>query len=122
VTNSAVASIRLLPRRALLLVVRAYRLLLKPWIGNVCRFEPSCSEYAMQALQHHGAAVGSALAAGRILRCHPWCDGGLDPVPEHLHLPGRGLFTRLQSRQVAAPAQDLVAVAPPQTRKLTRPT
>ena len=80
-----------LPQRALTLLVRGYRLLLKPWLGNACRFEPTCSQYALDALQRHGALRGSLLAGGRILRCHPWCDGGLDPVPP----PGQGLFTRL---------------------------
>lgn len=70
-----------LPQRLLVALVQAYRLLLKPWLGNACRFEPSCSAYALQALQQHGAIVGSTLAAGRLLRCHPWCDGGCDPVP-----------------------------------------
>ena len=69
-----------LPRQALMLLVRAYRLLLKPSLGNACRFEPTCSQYALDALQRHGAIVGSALTAGRILRCNPWCDGGCDPV------------------------------------------
>jgi putative membrane protein insertion efficiency factor len=71
-----------LPRRLLMLLVRAYRLLLKPWLGNACRFEPTCSAYALQALQQHGALAGAALSAGRVLRCHPWCDGGCDPVPD----------------------------------------
>jgi putative membrane protein insertion efficiency factor len=61
--------------------IHLYRWLLKPWLGNACRFEPSCSSYALQALDRHGAAAGSYLAARRLLRCHPWCDGGLDPVP-----------------------------------------
>ena len=68
----------------LILLVRGYRLLLKPWLGNACRFEPTCSAYALQALQQHGAVAGSALAAGRLLRCHPWCPGGCDPVPQRL--------------------------------------
>ena len=80
-----------LPQRMLLLLVRAYRLLLKPWLGNACRFEPTCSAYALQALQQHGAVVGSTLAAGRLLRCNPWCDGGCDPVPAQ----APRLFTRL---------------------------
>lgn len=79
------------PRQAMLLVVRGYRLLLKPSLGNACRFEPTCSQYALDALQRHGAIVGGSLAAGRLLRCHPWCDGGLDPVPAR----APGLFTRL---------------------------
>jgi len=83
------------PRQALLLLVRGYRLLLKPWIGNACRFEPTCSAYSLDALQRHGALKGSALTAGRILRCQPWCDGGHDPVPDHFSLPGAGLFSRL---------------------------
>jgi putative membrane protein insertion efficiency factor len=70
-----------LPRRLLIGLVQAYRLLLKAWIGNDCRFEPSCSAYALQALRRHGAAAGSYLAAARIVRCHPWCDGGHDAVP-----------------------------------------
>jgi putative membrane protein insertion efficiency factor len=86
------------PRRLLIGVVRAYRLLLKPWLGNACRFEPTCSAYAIEALERHGAIGGSALAGWRLLRCHPWCAGGCDPVP---HNPPRalgpllGLFTRL---------------------------
>jgi len=63
--------------------VRVYRLLLSPWLGNACRFEPSCSAYAIQALQHHGAAAGSYLTLRRVARCGPWCTGGCDPVPEH---------------------------------------
>ena len=82
-----------LPRQVLLGLVRGYRLLLKPWLGNVCRFEPTCSAYALGALQQHGAAAGSYLAVRRILRCHPWCDGGCDSVPG----TAPPLFTRLHS-------------------------
>lgn len=70
-----------LPQRLLIGLVRLYRWALKPWLGSACRFEPTCSAYALQALQQHGAAAGSYLATRRLLRCHPWCDGGLDPVP-----------------------------------------
>jgi len=80
-----------IPRRALMALVRGYRLLLSPWLGSSCRFEPTCSAYALQALERHGAMAGSALTLGRIARCHPWCAGGLDPVPEHAPRP----FTRL---------------------------
>jgi putative membrane protein insertion efficiency factor len=73
-----------LPRRALILLVRVYRLLLSPWLGSACRFEPTCSAYALQALEQHGAAGGSYLTAARLLRCHPWCAGGHDPVPARL--------------------------------------
>jgi uncharacterized protein len=102
-----------LPQQTLSTLVRGYRLLLKPWIGNVCRFEPSCSQFALQALQAHGAVAGSALTTGRILRCHPWCDGGLDPVPDTYSLPGRGLFTRLLRRPEDAPPEK-----PSLTRKI----
>ena len=70
-----------MPRQALLGLVRFYRFFLKPWLGNACRFEPTCSAYALAALQQHGAAAGTYLAARRILRCHPGCEGGCDAVP-----------------------------------------
>ncbi len=68
-------------QRALIGLVKAYRLLLSPWLGSACRFEPTCSRYALQALEQHGAAAGAYLTARRLLRCHPWCAGGCDPVP-----------------------------------------
>lgn len=74
---------RLWPRRAVAAPIRLYRLCLSPWLGSACRFEPTCSRYALDALDRHGALEGSYLAAGRVLRCHPWCEGGLDPVPTH---------------------------------------
>jgi hypothetical protein len=79
--HAALAFVMALPRRLLIGLVQAYRLLLKAWIGNDCRFEPSCSAYALQALDRHGAAAGSYLVAARLVRCHPWCEGGHDPVP-----------------------------------------
>ncbi len=66
----------------LLTLLKAYRLLISPWLGYRCRFEPSCSTYAMKAITIHGCFKGSRLAAWRVLRCHPWCEGGVDPVPE----------------------------------------
>lgn len=71
-----------LPARLLIGVVRGYRLLLSPWLGSSCRFEPTCSAYSLQALQTRGAARGSYLTLLRIGRCHPWCEGGFDPVPQ----------------------------------------
>ena len=68
-------------QRLLIGLVQGYRLLLSPWLGSACRFEPTCSAYALQALQQHGAAAGSYLTVARLARCHPWCDGGHDPVP-----------------------------------------
>jgi uncharacterized protein len=62
-------------------LVRGYRFFLSPWLGSACRFTPTCSAYALGALQQHGPAAGSYLAARRVLRCHPGCAGGHDPVP-----------------------------------------
>jgi putative membrane protein insertion efficiency factor len=70
-----------LPQRALILLVKFYRLFLSAWLGSSCRFAPSCSAYSLQALQDHGAAAGSYLTLRRLARCHPWCQGGHDPVP-----------------------------------------
>ncbi len=61
--------------------VQTYRYTLRGVIGANCRFEPSCSEYALDALRCHGAVSGAALTTKRILRCHPWNEGGFDPVP-----------------------------------------
>ena len=61
--------------------VRLYQLVLGPWWGGRCRFTPSCSSYAIEALERHGAWRGSWLGARRLSRCHPWCPGGHDPVP-----------------------------------------
>lgn len=65
------------------LPVRAYRLLLSPWVGMSCRFQPTCSVYALEALEKHGAIKGSWLAAKRIGRCHPFGGDGYDPVPDN---------------------------------------
>lgn len=78
-------------RRLLMALVRGYRLLLSPSLGSACRFEPTCSAYALQALERHGAGWGSYLTVARLVRCHPWCAGGHDPVPEQ----APRLFTRL---------------------------
>lgn len=65
----------------LLGALRLYQIVLSPWIGNQCRFYPTCSEYARQAVETHGSLRGSALAAKRLCKCHPWHPGGFDPVP-----------------------------------------
>jgi hypothetical protein len=65
----------------LIALVRAYRYAVSPFLGPSCRFHPSCSEYAIEALRRHGAWRGSWLSVRRILRCHPWHPGGYDPVP-----------------------------------------
>jgi uncharacterized protein len=70
-----------LPRNILILLLMAYRKLVSPLYGQVCRFFPSCSAYALEAITVHGAVKGSWLAARRLLRCHPWNAGGVDHVP-----------------------------------------
>ncbi len=79
-------------------LVKAYRLLLSPWLGGACRFEPSCSAYALGALDQHGALAGSYLTVARLARCQPWCEGGHDPVPAQA--------PRLFSRLVSPPSQN----------------
>lgn len=69
------------PRILLQGLITAYRWLVRPWLGQHCRFYPSCSEYALQALTVHGGWRGGWLGLRRLLRCHPWHEGGLDPVP-----------------------------------------
>ncbi len=87
-----------LPQKGLVTLVKAYRLLLSPWLGSSCRFEPTCSAYSLQALQQHGAVKGSYLTLYRLVRCHPGCNGGYDPVPSSSPQSTAGrfsLFTRL---------------------------
>ncbi|MGK0565832.1 membrane protein insertion efficiency factor YidD [Bordetella bronchiseptica] len=72
-------------RRLLIAPIRFYRYFLSPWVGRQCRFTPTCSAYAIEAIERHGAWRGLRLAARRIGRCHPWSPGGYDPVP-----PGHG--------------------------------
>jgi uncharacterized protein len=67
--------------KVLMALVKAYRLLLSPWLGGACRFYPTCSAYTLEALQVHGAIKGSYLGLHRICRCQPFCQGGIDPVP-----------------------------------------
>ncbi|WP_374581568.1 membrane protein insertion efficiency factor YidD [Pseudoduganella sp.] len=62
-------------------LIRVYQLAISPMLGPRCRFYPSCSNYALEALRVHGAAKGSYLTARRVCRCHPWNAGGVDPVP-----------------------------------------
>lgn len=66
----------------LLLLLRAYKLGISPYLGPKCRFYPSCSDYAAEAIRVHGPAKGSVLAAKRLCKCHPWHPGGFDPVPQ----------------------------------------
>ena len=69
--------------KLLLLLVNFYRYAISPLFPSRCRYYPTCSTYAQEAIVKHGALAGGCLAVKRILRCHPWADHGLDPVPEH---------------------------------------
>lgn len=79
---AVMAGLRSLPRRLLILPIRVYQYVISPMIGPRCRFAPSCSEYAAEALSNHGVLRGGWLAVRRIVRCHPWGGSGYDPVPE----------------------------------------
>lgn len=69
------------PSRIAVALVHAYQLLLSPFMGGACRFEPSCSKYAVTAIEQHGVLAGGRLAVRRVLKCHPFGPHGLDPVP-----------------------------------------
>lgn len=75
------------PRHLLQALVRFYRLFFRAWLGSRCRFEPTCSIYALEALERHGAVGGSYLTLRRLVRCQPACPGGHDPVPGHWRRP-----------------------------------
>ena len=64
------------------LPIRAYRVIFSPWVGHNCRYQPTCSAYALEALEKHGALVGLYLIVRRLLKCHPWGGQGYDPVPK----------------------------------------
>ena len=66
----------------LIMLIRAYQYLISPLLGSNCRFQPSCSAYAIEAFQRHGALRGGALTVKRMGRCHPWGGSGFDPVPD----------------------------------------
>lgn len=76
-------------KNLLILPIRGYRYAISPLMASHCRFYPSCSAYAEEALARHGAAKGLYLATRRLLRCHPWCEGGMDPVPETFSFSAR---------------------------------
>ena len=78
-------------KRVLIAAVKGYRLMLSPWLGNACRFEPTCSVYAIGALEQHGALAGSYLTVARLARCQTWCPGGQDRV----HVQPARVFIRI---------------------------
>jgi hypothetical protein len=67
--------------RILMWMIRAYQVILSPLFGQQCRFYPTCSQYALEAINRHGAIVGSYYTIRRLMRCHPWHAGGHDPIP-----------------------------------------
>jgi len=83
VATDIVRSAPLLPRNTALTVLHAYRATISHVYGDVCKYYPSCSAYAVGAVQQHGVVKGVALAAARLARCHPWAQGGIDDVPPH---------------------------------------
>ncbi len=85
-------------RRLLAAVIGLYRLLVSPMLGYHCRFHPSCSSYAQEAVLRHGALRGTLLALGRLMRCHPWHPGGVDPVPDRVRSGGAGREDRPSGR------------------------
>ncbi|HET9649657.1 MAG TPA: membrane protein insertion efficiency factor YidD [Microlunatus sp.] len=110
-------------KHVLIWLLKAYRLVISPLYGNVCRYYPSCSAYALRAVEFHGAVKGSWLAARRLLRCHPWALGGYDPVPG---TPEHAEELRLQEAQREAqsssarahdvPARDAAPAPAPEDR------
>jgi uncharacterized protein len=71
--------------RSLIAAIQAYRIALSPFVGHHCRFHPSCSHYAMECIRLHGALRGTLLTMRRLLKCHPWHEGGIDHVPQPTH-------------------------------------
>ncbi|MCR6653153.1 MAG: membrane protein insertion efficiency factor YidD [Cellvibrionaceae bacterium] len=74
-------TINRLSARLLIAPIRCYQYLLSPWLGHHCRFQPTCSHYAIEALEYHGSLKGMFLTLRRLGKCHPWHSGGYDPVP-----------------------------------------
>jgi uncharacterized protein len=91
--SGAAAFLVLLPRNVCVVILRAYRAVISPLYGQVCRYYPSCSAYALEAIQRHGVVRGIWLGSRRIARCHPWAAGGVDDVPGHFD-PPRHRITR----------------------------
>ena len=91
-------------KKLLLLLIRVYQVALSPFIGRSCRFYPSCSHYAAEAIRVHGAAKGTALTAKRICKCNPWHAGGFDPVPPHGDARGGEAESQPGPKPAARPA------------------
>jgi putative membrane protein insertion efficiency factor len=100
--TTAIEAVTRAPRAAVLGLMRGYQLFISPMTGPTCKYYPSCSHYGIEAVRVHGAFVGSALAAWRIVRCNPWSVGGVDDVPA----PGERLFRVHRNNRAAVAASD----------------
>lgn len=101
---------RVLPRNVCIGILHGYRAVISPLYGDVCRYYPSCSAYALESIRTHGVVKGVALGSARLARCHPWAAGGVDDVPEHARYRQRtsrfGFVTALERRDTAAAVHD----------------
>src|ERR1700744_6139456 len=104
-----------LMQTALIALLRFYKLAVSPLLGNRCRFYPSCSDYAREAIQYHGAAHGTYLAAKRLCRCHPFSAGGIDLVPP-VSPPASGSAPRPDSQHAVQSVQELDEFTPKRRR------
>ncbi|MEO6943439.1 MAG: membrane protein insertion efficiency factor YidD [Lacisediminihabitans sp.] len=102
----AIAFVLLLPRNVCIVILRIYRTVISPLYGDVCRYYPSCSGYALQAIQRYGVTKGVWLGSLRIARCHPWALGGVDDVPklpvEKYRVTRFGFVTPLPARSLGS--------------------
>lgn len=87
----------------LIALLKAYRFAISPLYGQVCRYHPTCSAYALEAVQSHGALRGTWLAARRVARCHPWAAGGYDPVPARMNRAPKNRRSSMHSSSLATP-------------------
>lgn len=96
--------------------IRGYRSVISPWLPPTCRYTPTCSQYALEAVQRYGAARGAWLALGRIVRCHPFRAGGYDPVPQGLWQLGQTRLDEVMSQNLpASETSEVETSSPPPT-------
>ncbi|MFP7834439.1 membrane protein insertion efficiency factor YidD [Marisediminicola sp. LYQ134] len=105
--NATATFIMLIPRNVCVVILKVYRAVISPLYGEVCRYYPSCSAYALQSIQLHGVVRGVWLGSRRLARCHPWAEGGIDDVPpSHRHhhaVSDFGFVTPERTTTIAAP-------------------
>jgi putative membrane protein insertion efficiency factor len=97
-------------KKLALAAIRVYQYLLSPWVGGACRFWPTCSEYAREAVERHGVGRGSWMMLTRLARCHPYGAGGVDPVPEQFRW--RCWHCQAEPKQDSSSAASGTAVVP----------